>query len=395
MTQRHRTRFVLALGAATALALTYAHSPAFSAKKTPVKNSEPAEKSRSEQSIVLLVNDDPVTAWEVEQRTAFLASSTRPNIDMRSRAEARWKQIIQDPKTNERFQQLLREKNVRSQEQAKAVQLAYVKQLQQNMMQQLQREVRATVLPGLRKQAKEELIEERLKLQEAKKLGIELTDDDVKEVLNNLAQGNKMTLEQFTQHLRSMGFDISTLRNRLKAQVAWREVIRRRYGAQISVNERDIERAMQNTAVESGQDTVELQVHKITLPLQNSLDQTQMARRYAEADALRRKYAGCKSMGDLVRTVGGARFDDLKYIRPTAIAEPTRSMLLAAKDGDMLPPVAAPGGIEVYAVCARRAIKADEKQQQKAAEDLRQREFEMHSRRHLLDLRQDAHIEYR
>jgi peptidyl-prolyl cis-trans isomerase SurA len=61
----------------------------------------------------------------------------------------------------------------------------------------------------------------------------------------------------------------------------------------------------------------------------------------------------------------------------------------------MLPPVTAAGGIEVYAVCGRRAIKADEKQQQKAAEDLQAREFELHSRRHLFDLKQDAHIEYR
>ncbi len=58
------------------------------------------------------------------------------------------------------------------------------------------------------------------------------------------------------------------------------------------------------------------------------------------------------------------------------------------------PPVAGHGRIDVYAVCSRRAIK-DEKQQQKAAEDIQQREFEMHSRRHLLDLKQDAHIERR
>ena len=125
-----------------------------------------------------------------------------------------------------------------------------------------------------------------------------------------------------------------------------------------------------------------------------TLNQSVMAKRYAEADALRSKFAGCKSMPDLARSVTDARFDDLKFIKPGSVAEPTRSMLLSARDGDVLPPVAAVGGIEVYAVCSRRAIK-DEKQQQKAAEDLQQREYEMHSRRHLLDLKQNAHIEYR
>ena len=37
---------------------------------------------------------------------------------------------------------------------------------------------RAGILPQLKKGRKEELIDERLKLQEAKKLGIEVTDDE-------------------------------------------------------------------------------------------------------------------------------------------------------------------------------------------------------------------------
>ena len=45
-------------------------------------------------------------------------------------------------------------------------------------------------------------------------------------------------------------------------------------------------------------------------------------------------------------------------------------MLLSAKDGDMLPPTTAAAGIELYAVCGRRAIKADDKQRNKAQEDL-------------------------
>jgi peptidyl-prolyl cis-trans isomerase SurA len=389
MSVRRHTRLVLALASSAALALTCVEAMGAGKKATP---KESGTTTRGEQAIVLLINDEPITAWEIEQRSNFLSTSTRPQGDFRAKAEARWKQIIADPKTNERFQALIKEKNVKSQQEAQAVQAGFVKQLQQNMIEQLKRESRAAVLPGLRKQAEDELIEERLKLQEGKKLGIELNDDDLKGMLKNLADNNKLTVDQFIAQTRSMGFDVSTLQSRMRAQVVWREVIRRKYGAQISPNQRDIDRAMMNSASE-GLDTVELQVQKISLPVA-SLNQSVMARRYAEADALRSKFAGCKSMPDLARGIGDARFDDLKFIRPATMAEPTRSMLLSAKDGDMLPPVAGTAGIEVYAVCSRRAIK-DEKQQQKAAEDIQQREFEMHARRHLLDLKQDAHIERR
>ena len=40
-----------------------------------------------------------------------------------------------------------------------------------------------------------------------------------------------------------------------------------------------------------------------------------------------------------------ARFEDLKFIRPRLIPEPTRSMLLGARDGDMLPPATTSAGM--------------------------------------------------
>lgn len=387
-------RTTLSIAAAVAVALTCAEALGASTKKAAPKEAG-SEKTvtRGEQAIVLLINDEPVTAWEITQRANLLASGERPAVDLRSRAEARWKQIISDPKTNERFQQLLKEKNVRSKEEAMALQANFVKGLQQNMIEQIKREAQASIMPKVRKQAQDELIEEKIKLQEAKRLGLDITDDDIKGVIKNIAENNKMTEDQFVQHVKQLGFDISTMKSRFRAQIAWREIVRKKYGSQIAVNQRDIERALTNAASE-GADTVELQVHKISLPLPGSMNQSVMARRYAEADALRSKFSGCQSMADLARSVGDARFDDLKFVKPGTISEPTRSMLLSAKDGDMLPPVTSPSGIEVYAVCGRRAIK-DEKQQQKAAEDLQQRELELHARRYLQDLKQDAHIEYR
>jgi len=84
----------------------------------------------------------------------------------------------------------------------------------------------------------------------------------------------------------------------------------------------------------------------------------------------------------------------MKFIKPSSIAEPTRSMLLAAKDGDMLPAATAATGIEVYAVCGRRAIKADDKQRRRRRKSWRRRNSRS-SQAPSRDLRQDAHIEFR
>ena len=72
-------------------------------------------------------------------------------------------------------------------------------------------------LPKLRKDAREELIDERLKLQAAKKGGIEISDEDVKASVLALADRNNMTYEQFAQHLKGMGIDIATMVAKFRA----------------------------------------------------------------------------------------------------------------------------------------------------------------------------------
>lgn len=365
------------------------------AQAPPHKTDKQSKSAGGGQLIAVLVNDEPVTGYEIEQRAAFLALNAGTGADFKAKAEARWVHISKDPKTNERFQQLLKDKGVRSREEAQALQAQFVKNLQRDMIEQLKRETRNSQLAQFRKQAQEELIEERLKLQEAKRLGIDLSADEVNRVLKGIAERNKMTEAQFADHLKSMNIDISTMRERFRAIFAWREVIRRRFGALISVNQRDIDRAISATASETGEDMVELQVQKITLLVPGKADQAALAKRYTDAEAIRRKYAGCKSTAALVKEAGEARLDELKFIKPQSVPEPTRTLLLSAKDGDMLPPSTAGAGIEIYTVCGRRAVRADDKQREKTANELQQHEFEILAKRHLRDLRQDAHIEYR
>jgi peptidyl-prolyl cis-trans isomerase SurA len=360
----------------------------------PSKDGGDAPVPKGGQAIVVLVNDEPITAYEIEQRAQLLALNAGGE-NLRAKLEARWAALVRDPRTNERFQQLLREKNVKSKEEAVALQKQFATNMQRGLLEQVQRESRAARLPELRKQARDELIEERLKVQEAKRLGIDVGDDEAKRVLKELATRNKMSEEQFAQQVKSQGVDIATMRERFRAQSAWREVVRRRFSAQIAITQGEVDRLISANATQSGEDTVELQVAKITLPLPAGSDQALMARRFADAQALRHKYAGCKGMGELAKGAVDARFEDAKYIRPSSVVEPTRSLLLSAKDGDMLPPAATPVGIEVFAVCGRRPINADDKQREKVQNELAQHEFEILAKRHLRDLMQDAHIEYR
>ena len=95
---------------------------------------------------------------------------------------------------------------------------AHVKQLQGEFVESLQHQAsraRRRALPTARKQALDELIDERLKLQEAKRLNVVAADDDVDRVISGMAERNKMTAQQFAEHMAKMGANISTMRERI------------------------------------------------------------------------------------------------------------------------------------------------------------------------------------
>lgn len=390
----------------------------------PAKRSEPAEKAPAEQSskgrknagsnkskaaaldssgsgkrrgatqsIVVLVNDDPITDYQVEQRSRLMAMQA--NIG--EQAQANFKRLIQQESTNQRLRQILHETIQANPGKSREEILAAFERRKQQFAEQLQRQAiesaRAAAIPAYRKKALDELIEERLKLQEAQRLGITIDDSQVDDIIKNIAARNKKTPEQFAQDLKRMGVDVNTMRERFRATLAWNAVVRRRFSAQVAVSQRDIDRMISSSAG-NAEDQVELRLHRVTLPVTGKLDQKVMAQKLDEAERVWRNFKGCSSTAALSKQIG-AKFEDLGPTKPSAVPEPTRSLLLNAKDGEMVPPNMSSKGVELYAVCGRKVIKANEQVREQVAQELQQKEFEVLAERHLRDLRQDAHIEYR
>ena len=106
------------------------------------------------------------------------------------------------------------------------------------------------------------------------------------------------------------------------------------------------------------------------------------------------RFAGCKTAA-ATAAKAGAKFEDLGTRKPSSIAEPVRSHLLSARDDEMVPPNINQGAIELYALCSRKVVKADEKRRTEVAQDLQQKEYEIMAKGHLRNLKQDANLECR
>ncbi|MCB1510496.1 MAG: SurA N-terminal domain-containing protein [Hyphomicrobiaceae bacterium] len=349
--------------------------------------------SKAGTSIVVLVNDDPITAYEVEQRARLMALGA----DIRGAAQANFKALIKRPGTNQRLkailQQTIAENRGKSRDHIIAVFERRKRAFALGLQKQAIASARAGAFPAYRKKALQELIEERLKLQEAKRLKIAPTKKDLERAITTIAKRNKADAKTFAERITKLGIDFATMRDRIRAQIAWSNVVQTQFSRFISINQLDIDREL--AASTNKPDGITLNLHRITLTLPSKVTQASIAQRIAQAEELQRRFRGCVSTRKLVGSVPGARFEDLGARKADTIAEPTRTLLLNAKDGDMVPPNTTTRGIELYAVCGRSAAKGSLKERDQARASIRQKEFEILGRRRLLDLKRDAHLEYR
>lgn len=347
-------------------------------------------KQPSEQSIVALVNDEPITGYEVRMRTEMLSGGAAAEY-VRKNAEGRWKAMMTSKDIQTQFEQFAKKRNPRTKEELQAIQKEFVMQKRNAMMAQLQAEGSKQASGKIRQAALDELIDEKLKMQEAKRVGAMASEDEIDGLIKGIAERNNMSVDQLA---KSLGGSLEPMKQRVRSTLAWNEVIRRKFGAQIAVASKEIDKFIA-AAPNAGEDEVELTVQRVRVNMPAKLGDAEIAQRVSQAEAIRTRFTDCKTTSALVAGAAGVRVDDLGKRRPSSFQEPTRSLLLNARDNEMLPPSVGDGGVDLFAVCGRNVIKAADQKRTQAEGELKQKEFELLSKKHLKDLRQDASIEYR
>lgn len=110
----------------------------------------------------------------------------------------------------------------------------------------------ADMLKKMEKEILARLIDEKLQLQEAKALGISVSEEQVKEGFAEIATKNKLPPDEFRRKLVEAGVKIDTLYDQLRAEIAWSHVIRRKLRPQVNVSESEIDSQLDRLARASG-----------------------------------------------------------------------------------------------------------------------------------------------
>lgn len=257
--------------------------------------------------------------------------------------------------------------------------------------------------PQLTKEATEELIDEKLKQLEAKRTRVTVSDAQVEQALGALAQRVKLAPNQLGAALAQQGIDIGTLRQRIRGQLLWQQLVLNRFQRTVSITDSQVVDALEKQkknakpgdkpAAGNGM-TPEYSIQQITFVLSKS-SPGGAAGRLRDAEQFRAKASGCNNLVEVargfkdvvVKNVGKRTADEL----PAAF----RPILEETPAGKLTKPVPTPVGVEVIAVCERREIKADFLVRSKVEDDLREQEGQLLARQYISELRRIAVIDYK
>jgi len=102
----------------------------------------------------------------------------------------------------------------------------------------------------LEKQAIRALVNEKIQLQEAIKLDVPTSSEEIDLMLRRIASGNEMSSEEIINFISSNGVNAETLLNQIKAELLWNKIVRGRFGSYINISEDEIS-IVYNRTIES------------------------------------------------------------------------------------------------------------------------------------------------
>ena len=85
-----------------------------------------------------------------------------------------------------------------------------------------------------------ELIDEKLKIKEAKKFGVDPSGADIDQSYGEMAGRMHITADQLTKSLEAQGMRADTLKARIRADMVWTALVRGRYKERLQVGEADV-----------------------------------------------------------------------------------------------------------------------------------------------------------
>jgi peptidyl-prolyl cis-trans isomerase SurA len=194
-------------------------------------------------------------------------------------------------------------------------------------------------------QAREGLIDDRLKMQELTRAGLRLAPETLLAQMEEFAGRANLDLEQFLVVLGQNDVSEQTLRDFVEVGVSWRDYVRERYSSRVTITEADIDQALGQSGAAATAIEVLLSEIIIAAPPPQADRAMATAQGIAQMTSFADFEAAARQVSALPSRASGGRLD---WVPLANFPAPLRPILLALAPGEVTAPLPIDGGIALF-----------------------------------------------
>ncbi|MFW5825284.1 MAG: peptidylprolyl isomerase, partial [Marinobacter sp.] len=120
--------------------------------------------------------------------------------------------------------------------------------------------------------------------------GMRVSDNELNETINRIAQSNNMTVQQFEQQLAAEGVTYQEAREQIRREMLVSRVQQRRVDSRVRISDREVENRLEQSG-EGEETTTEYQLARILISVDNFSDEEEVRQAREKAERLRKEIA--------------------------------------------------------------------------------------------------------
>ena len=209
--------------------------------------------------------------------------------------------------------------------------------------------------------AGQEMIDQTLRMAEAKRLGIRISDAQVEAAYQRFASSNKMQLSQLDGVMEKSGVTKGHFKEFIRAQMAWNQALSARYRSGDgtgAVSEQDLVRKM----LEKGgakPSATEYMLQQVIFVVPAAERSATLGKRKREADAMRARFNGCNTTREFAKGLIDVTVRDLGRVLAPQLPPDWAEQIKATKVGGATVTRETERGVEFIGICSSREVSDD------------------------------------
>jgi len=195
-------------------------------------------------------------------------------------------------------------------------------------------------------QVEQQLIDEKLQVQEAQRLGVSVPEEQVEQTFAQIAQGNGISAEELEKRLRASGILPEYLTDQIRARLLWRAVMQNQLLPRITVDQTMVDDAVARIQERAGEP--QRLLAEIVLSIDNASQTQQVLQRANDIIEQIRGGAGFQAIArQLSESPTAPAGGDLGWVDPGTLPPEVEQVIDTMEIGQLSDPIRTPTAIYI------------------------------------------------